>query len=210
VGLSEDRSHHHGRLHRHRFSYLEDESVTGTAAHERRAKAARESLIMSLQKLTEQLESELRPHDFQRLDEASSSLDLNNRAFVQALWKRKTWNTNRGVALLELNQGLDSPEAFVRAVRDPIGKAIGYLPVLYPLGLQLILAGEGIYQEQSGLGAVLSKIDNQTVVLQSIHVVDLHGLSSASARTWGQVLTGRYQDAIERGIQGFLQSTVRA
>ncbi|HEV7860557.1 MAG TPA: hypothetical protein VGO91_18205 [Pyrinomonadaceae bacterium] len=165
---------------------------------------------MGLQKLTEQLESELKPHHFQRLDEALSALNLNNRATVRAMWKRKTWNTNRGVALLELKQGLDSLEAFVRPVRDPVGKAIGYFPVLYPLGLQLILAGEGIHQEQSGLSAVLSKIDNQTVVLQSIHVVDLNGMSSTSARTWGQVITGRYQDAIERGIQGFLQSTMRA
>jgi hypothetical protein len=42
VGLSEDRCHHDGRLHRHRFSYLEDESVTGAAAHEQRVKAAQE------------------------------------------------------------------------------------------------------------------------------------------------------------------------
>jgi hypothetical protein len=165
---------------------------------------------MSLQKLTEHLESELKPHNFQRLDEALSSLNLNNRAAVRAIWKRKTWNTNRGVALLEVNQGLDALEAFIKAVRDPVGKAIGYMPVLYPLGLQLILAGEGIHQEQSGLSAVLSKIDNQTVVLQSIHVVDLHAMTSASARTWGQVITGRYQDAIERAIQSFLQSTVQA
>jgi len=165
---------------------------------------------MSLQKLTEHLESELKPHDFQRTDEALSSLNLGERAAARAIWKRKTWNTNRGVALLELTQGLDSLEAFVRAVRDPVGKAIGYFPVFYPLGLQLILAGEGIQQEQSGLSAVLSKIDNQTVVLQSIHIVDLNGPASASARTWGQVVSGRYQDAIERGIQGFLQSTVQS
>jgi hypothetical protein len=165
---------------------------------------------MSLQKLTEHLESELKPYNFQRADEALSSLNLSDRAAVRAIWKRKTWNTNRGVALLELNQGLDSLEAFIRAVRDPVGKAIGYFPFFYPLGLQLILAGEGIHQEQSGLSAVLSKIDNQTVVLQSIHVVDLRRMASASARTWGQVITGRYQDAIERGIQGFLKPTAQA
>jgi hypothetical protein len=165
---------------------------------------------MSLQKLTEHLERELKPHDFQRLDEAIAALNLSRRAEPRAIWKRKTWNTNRGVALLELEDGLDSLEVFVSAVRDPVGKAIGYFPFFYPLGLQLILAGDGVYQEQSGLSAVLSKIDNQTVVLQSIHVVDLKKMTSASARTWGQIITGRYQDAIERGIQGFLQSTAQA
>jgi hypothetical protein len=165
---------------------------------------------MSLQKLTGHLDGELKPYNFQSMDEALSSLNLSDRAVARAIWKRKTWNTNRGVALLELKQGLDAPETFVKALRDPVGKAIGYLPVLYPLGLQLILAGEGIQQEQSGLSALLSKIDNQTVVLQSIHVVDLHNMTSAHARTWGQVITGRYQDAIEKGIQGFLQSTARA
>jgi hypothetical protein len=159
---------------------------------------------MNLQGLTEHLYNELKPYDFKRADEALSSLNLSSQTAVRAIWKRKTWNTNRGVALLETGPDIDSLEAFVGRVREPIGKAIGYVPFFYPLGLQLILAGRGILSEQSALSRLLSKIDNQTVVLQSIHVIDLNDMAYVSERTWGQVVTGRYQDAIEKGIKSFL------
>ena len=49
----------------------------------------------------------------------------------------------------------------------------------------------------------VDKVDNQRVVLQSIHVIDSYNKENKSVRTWGQWLTGKYQDLIEKTIEEF-------
>ena len=43
--------------------------------------------------------------------------------------------------------------------------------------------------------------DNQFVVLQSIFLVDTEEKVYCSARTWGQFITGKFQNAIASGIE---------
>ena len=64
---------------------------------------------------------------------------------------------------------------YAQAVRKPAGKAIGYLPILYEVGLQLVLAGPGLIAKSAGLKGALAKINSLTVVLQSLHAVDPEG-----------------------------------
>jgi hypothetical protein len=156
--------------------------------------------------LADQIDETLRHHDFHRISELPT-LDDAALGAVRGLWKRKTWNSNRGAALVELESLPGEPLAAVAArLAGPVGRAIGYIPLLHPLGLQLIIAGHGILAGAGELKQALDLADTQTVVLQSLHVVDLDTRSSRSFRTWGQYVTARYQDAIEAGIRQYLHA----
>ena len=153
-------------------------------------------------KLIECVEGELKPHSFQRMAETPKLPGVD----VAAVWKRRNINMNRAVALLPFSDASYNPGAFAQSIKVPLGKAIGYIPVLNELGLQIIIAGPGLLAWSDDLSKFLDKINNQRVILQSLHIVDLTARDSASARTWGQAITGRYQDAIENGIKSFLRT----
>ncbi len=138
------------------------------------------------------------PHGFVRFAPAVDGLPWI------AAWKRKTWNTNRGIALLSAPADIASALDYARAVRKSAGKGIGYLPFLYELGLQLVLTGPGLLAKAKGLSGALAKINSFTVVLQSVHAVDPEGRVALSTRTWGQFVSGPWIDAIESGIAAFL------
>lgn len=158
--------------------------------------------------LISHISNTLTPFNFVRMDDGTTPPSLSDGIETRALWKRKTFNTNRGVALLEYHESVPEFLGIVRDIVKPLGKTIGYIPFLYPLGLQVIAVGKGMGTvgtvRAEEVKKVLSKIDNQRVLLQSIHLVDLETMSSASARTWGQAITGKFQDAIEQGIGNFL------
>jgi hypothetical protein len=139
------------------------------------------------------------PHGFRRIEPIPSTGSI---AWIAA-WKRKTWNTNRGIALISMPTVSKHPGEYALDIRGATGKAIGYIPFLYELGLQLVMCGAGIVKKGEGLDRYVTKINNSTVLLQSIHLVDVAGGGSLSARTWGQVITGKFIDAIETGIVKF-------
>ena len=172
-------------------------------------------------KLADALTCALRRHGFSRMATTPAPAHVT----VTAAWRRRTWNTNRAVVLLPVpydpaDRG-DVPDPaqvptgealgyfplyyelgnFCQAAKLRVGKAIGYVPFFYGLGLQLVLTGQCILDRARGLERFVDRIDNQQVVLQSIHVVDLAARQSVSVRTWGQVITGRFQDAVEEAIR---------
>ena len=138
-------------------------------------------------------------YDFRRFTPTGRPSPL---AWVGA-WKRKTWNTNRGIALLRLPDRAPHAGEYALDIRPAAGKALGYIPFLYELGLQLILTGPGILKKGERLDRYVTKINNSTVLLQSLHLVDPGTRESLSIRTWGQVVTGKFIDAIELGIAAF-------
>jgi len=115
-------------------------------------------------------------------------------------WVRKTWLTNRGVVVLELPGGQD-PAAFVDARKFEVGKELGYLFFLYGMGLQVVLVG----QSQASLDGAVDLVDNQQCIVQSVHLVDPVAGTRRSHRTWGQVITGTFQDALQASIDRFLE-----
>src|SRR5262245_12714622 len=135
-------------------------------------------------------------HDFKRFTPTGRPSPLT---WIGA-WKRKTWNTNRGIALLALPDQASHAGEYALDIRATAGKFIGYIPFLYELGLQLILTGPGILKKADGLDRYVTKINNSTVLLQSIHVVDPDSRESLSTRTWGQVVSGKFIDSIEAGV----------
>lgn len=113
-----------------------------------------------------------------------------------AAWRRQKWGTNRALVVVELPEGVDVEE-FVHREKYVLGKRIGYFPVFYGLYMQLVLVG----WTDADLSGCVDKIDNQRAIVQSCHVVDVERKRSVSSRTWGQILSGEFHDAIEAAIE---------
>lgn len=139
------------------------------------------------------LEARLGEQGFVRKEHPVQVEDLS----WDGLWVRKTFNTNRAAALLRLPPGAH-PGQLSRRLALPIGRVAGYLTFLYPVGLQLVWVGRGCLRDD--LQTYVDAIDTQRSVLQSIFVLDLDGPRTCQARTWGQVITGRFQDAIQAAL----------
>jgi hypothetical protein len=120
------------------------------------------------------------PHSFRRIDKESRGTFP-----IAAAWKRKNMNMNRGIALVHFSDPSTHPGEFARTIKKGVGKFIGYCPILYELGLQLILVGRSGLDKCIGLDRFLDSVNTQTVVLQSIHLVDL-----AAGELLGDVPTG--------------------
>lgn len=118
---------------------------------------------------------------------------------ILAVWRRRTWNTNRAVAVLTVPSGRH-PGTFIKDGRLRLGKQIGYLTFLYGLGLQAVLLDSDLDTDVDDLDRYVDKVDNQQCIVQSIHLVDEARGRRQSVRTWGQVITGKFIDAIEAAL----------
>ena len=77
-----------------------------------------------------------------------------------------------GILLIPFNSNGKNPGEYVRDLKEEIGKKIGYITFLYPVGLQIIVYGEDFLIDEQELVKYVDKIDTQTVVLQSIYLID--------------------------------------
>ena len=65
----------------------------------------------------------------------------------------------------------------------------------------VLVAGWGWWAlNNTPVDAIPDVSDNQVIVLQSVFVVDLKAERYTSARTWGQIISGKFQDSLESGI----------
>ena len=116
-------------------------------------------------------------------------------------WVRKTWNTNRAVAHLRAPAGDGDLGELAQSLKMQLGQSLGYFPFFYGLGLQVVWSGEGILGRAQRLESSVDSVDNQRCIIQSIFVVDFAESRFVQARTWGQVITGKFQDRIAEHIQ---------
>lgn len=152
-------------------------------------------------RLVECLDASLAPHSFLRLG-TTKPLDGIPRSEI---WRRKSWATNRAVALLMVPEGENSPGRFAQKIKLSLGRTVGYVPLLNPLGLQIVMTTNRTLGPGIRLGDFVDRVDNQRVVLQSIFLVNLPDGSHISSRSWGQFFSGRFQNAIEEAILTFLK-----
>jgi hypothetical protein len=157
--------------------------------------------ILPEQPIIEEIGGALSACGFNARDHAERLADLT----WSALWIRKTWNTNRAVALFRLPDDARHAGELSQSIKFQVGKHAGYFPFLYGLGLQLVWLGQAVGQRAEGLSRFVDRVDNQRCIVQSIHVADLADGTSVSVRTWGQLFTGRFQDAIEAALRLALQ-----
>ena len=142
------------------------------------------------------VEAELTGHGFASRSIAPSLDNVD----IAAVWARKTFNTNRAAVALRLPDGVH-PGPLSQRLKFSLGRQIGYFPFLYGLGLQLIWIGTNVTPLSPPLDRFIDRIDNQCSIVQSLFVVDLVQGTTRSARTWGQVVTGMFQAAIEKGLR---------
>lgn len=150
--------------------------------------------------LLELIHEHLLPHGFRRVGELPGDDGIG----WMAAWTRKTWNTNRAAAVIRMPDAGRHPGEYAREIRKPVGRALGYLPVLYPIGLQLVLVGPGVAGHGGDISDYVSRINNFTVLIQSIHLVDPDTRIAVTSRTWGQYITGKFQDAIVQALTGYV------
>jgi hypothetical protein len=90
----------------------------------------------------------------------------------------------------------DDLAPLLNAMRREVALRCGFFPFFYGLATQLVLFVTGHPPNGKDLGGYIDKFDNQWSIIQSIFVVHHElGLVSA-ARTWGQSISAKYQDAI--------------
>jgi hypothetical protein len=154
--------------------------------------------------LASAIEARLGPLGF-----ATVAIDESARALgILHGYHRKTWNTNRAVFLAQLEPGADGElRRRVEVLRRESGRVFGS-SWWSQLGLQLVLEVAGAPPPERVLQGLVAAYNTQGILVQSIFVVEPSTLERTSARTWGQVITGRFQDAIAQGIEDVARSRV--
>jgi hypothetical protein len=137
--------------------------------------------------LTPSLIAALSAHNFRQVEAPTADL----------LMKRQNFNTNRAVVVVSASSVPPDFGAYVRQIRDDAARRCRYIPVLWPIGIQLVVVVPGITTSGIDPKNYIALVDNQTALLQSVFFVDPERREYRAARTWGQFITGKFQDAIE-------------
>jgi len=144
------------------------------------------------------VEEEIKEFGFSSVKTSKNeNIPINGTLFI---WKRKTWNTNRGIVLMDVSEGVNIDKKLIKNITAAMGKSIGYFPFFYPLGLQIILYQKDACSARDLLSSLVDKYDTQTIVVQSIFAVDPIKSEYFAVRTWGQYITGKFQDAIAKAL----------
>jgi hypothetical protein len=93
-----------------------------------------------------------------------------------AAWRRRTPNSNRGVVHVALRDRDGEAAGYARTIRWPLCWALGYTPSLNEIGLQMVLSGRGVLSRAGEVRRAVDRTNSQTIVLQSLHLVDLAAL----------------------------------
>lgn len=117
------------------------------------------------------------------------------------LLKRQTFNTNRAICVVKLSEVPDDFDLYINSLRTRVALHVGFFPLLWGLGLQVIILSPNITSGHLSPKDYVAKIDNQWAIVQSVFFVDPNKNEFVGGRTWGQVLTGKFQDAISKELQ---------
>ena len=116
---------------------------------------------------------------------------------AELLLKRQTWNTNRAIIVVCPQTPPPDFIRYLRDVRRNVAFRCGFCPVFWGIGIQVIAIGNGLLDGSIDPAKHVAVVDNQWAIIQSIFLVDPTQQQYRTARTWGQVVTGRFQDAID-------------
>jgi hypothetical protein len=131
-------------------------------------------------------------HGFQQVLDISKSIKD-----ADLLLKRQTWNTNRAIIVTSQPQIPLDFKSYLRQLRKQVAFRCGFFPVFWGIGIQVVMIAPGFSQSTIAPAPHVALVDNQWSIIQSIFLIDPVDKSYRSARTWGQFVTGKFQDAIE-------------
>ncbi len=147
--------------------------------------------------LARALEERLSPFGFANIEPDAGSRALG----IVRGYHRKTWNTSRAVFLTQPEPQVHSDlRAYVETLRVESGRVFGS-SWWSQLGLQLVFEVSGAPPSERTLEGLVASFNTQGILIQSVFAVDPSTFERTSARTWGQVVTGRFQDAIAQAIE---------
>lgn len=132
----------------------------------------------------------MREHGFQ------SVANLANLPDVTLLLKRQTWNTNRAIVVTSPEQAPADLRGCMRQLRKRIALKSGFFPFFWGVGIQVVVIAPDISKRDINSARHVAGVDNQWAIIQSLYLVDSVERTHREARTWGQVVTGKFQDAI--------------
>jgi hypothetical protein len=141
--------------------------------------------------LLQELASDLAAHGFR---EVAVPSDVSE---IRLVLKRQTWNTNRAIAVAFFDTAPADLGRTVRRLRTSVAMRCRFFPFFYGIGIQLVIVANGITLPRINPEAYVASIDNQWAIVQSVFLLDPTLGEYRSGRTWGQVITGKFQDAIE-------------
>ena len=137
------------------------------------------------------LEEVLAPHGFRRAKEGGRG------SLCRAILKLQTLNLNRAVAVADIDTLPDDPVPLLKSIKKEVAHRVGFFPFFYGVGTQLLLVVSGPMPEKIGPERYVDSYDNQWSIIQSVFIVRADSSLVATARTWGQRISHKYQDAIE-------------
>src|SRR4051812_26440050 len=119
-------------------------------------------------------------------------------ADTRLILKRQTWNTNRAVVLTSLQSIPADFKEYLIGLRNRTAVLCKYIPVLWGIGIQVVVVAPGLTDAGIDPAKYVALVDNQWAIIQSVFLIDPLKGEYRGERTWGQVITGKFQDAIER------------
>jgi hypothetical protein len=117
---------------------------------------------------------------------------------VCLLLKRQTFNTNRAIVVARLQDVGPDFQAYLKQLRSGVARECGFIPFFWGIGIQVVVLADTLGESAANPSRYLAVLDNQWAIIQSIFLVDLTRGEYFTARTWGQVITGKFQDALNR------------
>jgi hypothetical protein len=121
------------------------------------------------------------------------------------LLKRQTWNTNRAIVVVSLAQIPTDLGSYLKRLRKQVAFKCGFFPIFWGVGIQVIIIAPGASDNSVDPARHVSRIDNQWAVIQSLFLVDPATQTYRAASTWGQFVTGKFQDAISATLSRHFQ-----
>jgi hypothetical protein len=139
-------------------------------------------------------------HGFKEVEDPAAT--VSNAVFIL---KRQTWNTNRAIVALHLPAKPSSFPEWLWTVRRQVAFRCGFFPVFWGIGIQAVIVCDGVTDSSIDPARYVAKVDNQWAIIQSLFLLDTTVWQYRQARSWGQFVTGKYQDAIAGVIDRFFQ-----
>ena len=146
-----------------------------------------------LQNLTETMSQ----HGFRKLASSKNSLD------IVLILKRQTIMTNRAIVVVAPTQMPINIHEYLKKVRKSVAFKCRFFPVFWGIGIQVVVISDGISKSIFNPMQFVAKVDNQWAIIQSVFFVDPSEKIYYHARTWGQIITGKYQDAISKTLSTY-------
>ena len=110
--------------------------------------------------------------------------------------KRQTWNTNRAIVVVGLPKVPVDFAGYIQRLRRSVAFRCGFFPILWGIGIQVVIVAPGLAESGIDPSQHVARVDNQWAIVQSVFLVDPVAQAYRAERTWGQFVTGPYEEAI--------------